>query len=241
MFAGKIIENTLLILLSVLLAASCTTSISIVDDTTEESMPIDSISYIALGDSYTIGQGVEEAERWPNQLSNSLADENIPVKETVIIAKTGWTTKNLLDGIEDSDISYLDSNRMVSLLIGVNNQFQNLPFSKFESEFEILINIAFEMARSQERVFVVSIPDYGVTPFGSGSSERIAMEIDMYNQYIEARCIDLGVPFIDVTQISRDMGDNVGSLAPDNLHPSGLQYRNWVNKILPEVIELLQK
>ena len=137
------------------------------------------INYLALGDSYTIGQGVEEKQRWPNQLSEKLHESNFEVDSLKIIAQPGWTTSNLIEGIEHVEMGTYD---LVSLLIGVNNQYQNQPFTTFETEFNILLNKSLEFAGDTKRVFVVSIPDYGVTPFGSSYSEGIRQEIDLYNE-----------------------------------------------------------
>ena len=202
----------------------------------EAPQPTITVKYLALGDSYTIGQGVEENERWPNQLSAQLESNGIDVQRTQIIAQTGWKTSDLLNGIADSTLNDYD---LISLLIGVNNQFWSQPFDIFQTEFDSLVNIAIE-AVGKERIFIVSIPDYGVTPFGSSNSENIANDIDMYNGYISGRCAEEGFPFINVTEISRQLGDSDGALAADNLHPSGYQYSLWVNEMLPSVLDLIR-
>ena len=202
----------------------------------EAPKPAITVKYLALGDSYTIGQGVEENERWPNQLSAQLESNGIDVQKTQIIAQTGWKTSDLLNGIADSTLNDYD---LISLLIGVNNQFWSQPFDVFQTEFDSLVNIAIE-AVGKERIFIVSIPDYGVTPFGSSNSENIANDIDMYNGYISERCAEEGFPFINVTDISRQLGDSDGALAADNLHPSGYQYSLWVNEMLPSVLDLIR-
>ena len=202
----------------------------------EAPQPTITVKYLALGDSYTIGQGVEENERWPNQLSTQLESNGIEVQKTQIIAQTGWKTSDLLNGIADSTLNDYD---LISLLIGVNNQFWSQPFDVFQTEFDSLVNIAIE-AVGIERIFIVSIPDYGVTPFGSSNSENIANDIDMYNGYISERCAEEGFPFINVTEISRQLGDSNGALAADNLHPSGYQYSLWVNQMLPSVLDLIR-
>jgi len=201
----------------------------------EAPQPTITVKYLALGDSYTIGQGVEENERWPNQLSAQLESNDIDVQKTQIIAQTGWKTSDLLNGIADSTLNDYD---LISLLIGVNNQFWSQPFDIFQTEFDSLVNIAIE-AVGKDRIFIVSIPDYGVTPFGSSNSENIANDIDMYNGYISERCAEEGFPFINVTEISRQIGDSDGALAADNLHPSGYQYSLWVNEMLPSVLDLI--
>ena len=202
----------------------------------EAPQPTITVKYLALGDSYTIGQGVEENERWPNQLSAQLESNGIDVLKTQIIAQTGWKTSDLLNGIADSTLNDYD---LISLLIGVNNQFWSQPFDIFQTEFDSLVNIAIE-AVGKDRIFIVSIPDYGVTPFGSSNSENIANDIDMYNGYISERCAEEGFPFINVTEISRQIGDSDGALAADNLHPSGYQYSLWVNEMLPSVLDLIR-
>ena len=202
----------------------------------EAPKPTITAKYLALGDSYTIGQGVEENERWPNQLSAQLESNGIDVQKTQIIAQTGWKTSDLLNGIADSTLNDYD---LISLLIGVNNQFWSQPFDIFQTEFDSLVNIAIESV-GKGRIFIVSIPDYGVTPFGSSNSENIANDIDMYNGYISERCAEEGFPFINVTEISRQLGDSDGALASDNLHPSGYQYSLWVNEMLPSVLDLIR-
>lgn len=198
----------------------------------------DTIDFLALGDSYTIGQSVDPGDRWPNQLVVALKDNSYMVRDFKIIAQTGWTTSNLLTAIDAAELGQYN---LVSLLIGVNNQYQRKPFDLFESEFEILLNKAIDLAGGKDNVFVVSIPDYGVTPFGSSNSSTIAMELDEYNSFMEERCTELEIPFIDITSISRMMGSNEGALAPDNLHPSGEQYTRWTEVIYPAVVNLLSQ
>jgi len=195
------------------------------------------LKYLALGDSYTIGEGVAEELRWPNQLAKKLEGVTIEIKKVEIIAKTGWTTRDLLNGIEARAPEKHD---LVSLLIGVNNQYQKRPFEQFENEFSMLLNQAIDLVGDKDNVFVVSIPDYGVTPFGSGDPEGIGKEIDKYNGYIAATCESMGIPFIDITGISRELGANEGALVADRLHPSGTQYTRWTEAILPVVINLLR-
>ena len=205
--------------------------------TTNQSLN-NTIKYLALGDSYTIGEGVGESERWPNQLTEQLKTLEYEIDTVRIIARTGWTTNNLLRAIDFAEINNFN---LVSLLIGVNNQYQNRPFSSFQLELDALLNKSIEIADDANRVFVVSIPDYGVTPFGESNSEKIKQEIDKYNEYIADQCESKNIPFINITEISRELGDSEGALAPDNLHPSGDQYKKWVNEILPVVIELLNR
>lgn len=200
----------------------------------------EAIKYLALGDSYTIGQGVEESERWPVQLAEKLEQNDITVENLDIIAQTGWKTSDLINAVETNDPE--DFN-LVSLLIGVNNQFNSQNFDVFISEFNVLIQKARIIAEGYENMFVVSIPDYGVTPFGNswGDPVQIGSELDMYNNYMSQRCGELGIPFINITEISRTLGDSDGALASDNLHPSGEQYSLWVDEILPVVLEVVSE
>lgn len=204
--------------------------------TTEASYVDEPISYLALGDSYTICHGVEEPQRWPNQLSDRLKEKNFVIAKTDIIAKTGWKTSDLLGAMEGKN---LDSYNLVSLLIGVNNQYRSQPFDLFESEFNLLLSKSIKIAGGSERVFVLSIPDYGVTPFGANAREGIARDINKYNDYIRNRCKDQDVQFVDITDISRQLGDRPGALVSDNLHPSGSQYTKWVERALPVVTDIL--
>ena len=189
------------------------------------------IQYLALGDSYTIGQGVDTLDRWPNQLSSKLEQDGYTIEKTDIIAQTGWKTSDLLNAIEDSS---LENYNLMSLLIGVNNQFSGIPFEIYANEFDELINQMIDAVGSN-RIFVVSIPDYGVTPFGSNNSETIAQELDDYNEYARSRCQALNIPYINITEISRNLGASEGALASDNLHPSGTQYALWVDEMIPTV------
>jgi lysophospholipase L1-like esterase len=230
----KIIKNVLqnIILYSLLIFGvfSC-------HNKAEKESELAPIKYLALGDSYTIGQGIALAESWPMQLGGKLIENSFSVDKNDIIAQTGWETTDLLNALADSS---LEDYNLVSLLIGVNNQFSNRPFETYTSEFDLLLDQATGLAGS-DRVFVVSIPDYGVTPFGSNNSENIAFELDEYNAYAAAKCQALNIPFINITEISRQLGDSNGALASDNLHPSGTQYSKWVEEMLPIVLNLLEE
>jgi len=195
------------------------------------------LTYLALGDSYTIGEGVGIDDRWPNQLSNELSNSKVQIVDTKIIARTGWTTRNLLDALNEQKPSKHD---LVSLLIGVNNQYQGLSFSTFEEEFILLLDSAITLSRKgKKRVFVVSIPDYGLTPFVKENKETIAAELDRYNAYMQSECEKQGIPFIDITSVSRSLGSLPDAIAKDGLHPSGYQYMQWVNEIFPVVERML--
>lgn len=200
-----------------------------------------SLRFLALGDSYTIGESVSESERWPVQLADSLSSKDIVVQETNIIATTGWTTDELLAGINEAspDSSY----NLVSLLIGVNNQYRGYEISKYREEFELLLNKAITFAGGNaQRVFVVSIPNYGVTPFGKQRGEdRIRQELLEYDAIADSIAASYGIPFVNITPISEEAKEDETLVADDNLHPSGKQYTLWVEEILPVVLQLLEQ
>jgi lysophospholipase L1-like esterase len=192
------------------------------------------IKYLALGDSYTIGQGVSEAERYPIQLVDSLKKTQIEVSEVKIIARTGWRTDQLQQAIYE-DVN-LTSFNLVSLLIGVNNQYQGRDTTTYRQEFKALLQRALELAGNQKkRVFVLSIPDYGVTPFGQWNEAKISREIDIFNRINREVTHQAGITYFDITPISRLAKTQPELLATDRLHPSGKMYREWVKLIFAEV------
>ncbi|RMG61667.1 MAG: SGNH/GDSL hydrolase family protein [Bacteroidetes bacterium] len=199
----------------------------------------DTLTYLALGDSYTIGQSVPVEERWPVQLADSLRAAGFAVADPLIIARTGWSTAQLLDSLDRAALT--DTFSLVSLLIGVNNQFRSQPESLYVDEFAVLLQRAIARAGGREdRVFVLSIPDYGVTPFGQiFDPEEIAEELDRYNAIADSICQERNVVFFDITPISREAADQPELIADDNLHPSGLMYTRWVTLIRPGVVDLL--
>ncbi len=199
------------------------------------------LTYLALGDSYTIGESVLEEGRWPVQLTESLKQAGISFKHVQIIAKTGWTTDELADAIDTSGVTSPYS--LVSLLIGVNNQYRGRPVENFRQEFAQLLDKAIKFAGNDPgRVFVVSIPDWGVSPFAAGRDrEKIAMEIDSFNNVKKEVCEKKGILFIDITGISRNTESGADMFAPDGLHPSAEQYKLWVEKISPPVKNLFGK
>jgi acyl-CoA thioesterase I len=192
------------------------------------------LNYLALGDSYTIGESVSGEQRWPIQLAAKLSDSN-RYFETTIVAKTGWRTDDLMLGIRQRNLP--KEFDLVSLLIGVNNQFQNKSFEQYDQEFPKLLATAVEYARGDtSNVFVVSIPDYYYTQFGqTHGSHIISDELNAYNAYAESTCLKWGIPFINITQISREGLENPALVAEDGLHPSGEQYRLWVDLIQAEL------
>jgi len=198
-----------------------------------------SLNYIALGDSYTIGESVAESQRYPVLLVEGLRDEGYIINDPVIIARTGWTTDELAAGIEAANIA--GTYDLVSLLIGVNNQYRGRDLSNYRDEFRALLQQAVDFAGGRsENVFVLSIPDWGVTPFAaSRDRERIANEIDQYNAVNREETQKRGILYVDVTPISRKAIEDPSLIAEDGLHPSGKMYAAWVDLALPGVVEIL--
>lgn len=190
--------------------------------------------YLALGDSYTIGESVAEAERWPNQLVAKVsAGKETTFEPVEIIATTGWTTDELKSGI--AEVSPKENTYdFVSLLIGVNNQYRGYPIADFEREFEELLNQAIAYAKKKENVFVVSIPDYGVTPFAASKDpEKIGKEVKAYNDLSKRIAGKYGIAFFDIYPISKKALNDNSYVAGDKLHPSGKMYAEWADLIMP--------
>jgi lysophospholipase L1-like esterase len=199
------------------------------------------INYLALGDSYTIGQSVCETCRFPAQLQRSLQSTNSNNSFSLkIIAQTGWTTSNLTSAIDNQSLA--SNYDLVTLLIGVNNQYQRTSFSVYEKEFPELVNRSISLAQGDKtNLIVVSIPDYAYTPFGqsSGNSSTISTEIDNYNAYAKRYCEANGILFINITDITRKGLTNTSLVAQDGLHPSEIAYRLFVERIAPKAAALL--
>ncbi|WP_179004421.1 SGNH/GDSL hydrolase family protein [Winogradskyella forsetii] len=208
------------------------------DITVEEDAITDPITYniLALGDSYTIGESVCNTCRFPEQLKDSLISK-FSEEDTFnlkVIAQTGWTTTNLINAIENESLT--NDYDLVTLLIGVNNQYQGKPFSLYETEFPILVSKAIQLAKNDKaNVIVVSIPDYAFTPFGqnSGNPETTSSEIDMYNEFAENYCNQENITFVNITDITRQGLINTDLVASDGLHPSKLAYTKFVERLLP--------
>ncbi|GHN01888.1 lysophospholipase [Cytophagales bacterium WSM2-2] len=192
------------------------------------------LKYVALGDSYTIGESVSEKERWPNQLAEALSKNGVQIERPTIIATTGWRTDNLANAMAIAKLK--NEYDLVSLLIGVNNQYQGKPIEQYTSDFRKLLDRAIELAKGvKENVFIVSIPDYGFTPFGANNRQKISAEIDQFNDVAKKICSDNGIKYIYITDISREGLNDPALVAADGLHPSGKMYAAWVKRITESV------
>jgi lysophospholipase L1-like esterase len=208
-------------------------------DESEISDSPDNLSYLALGDSYTIGESIAEDLRWPVQLVNQLRNKGLEINAPRIISKTGWTTDNLLNAIDAN----LGNERydLVSVLIGVNNQYQNKSIIDYEADLKTIFTEAIQASKTgKEGVFVVSIPDYGATPFGASNAEEIGKEIAEYNSVLKKVADQFYLSFYNITPISKMAKSDRSLVANDGLHPSGKMYILWVDLFLDEVFEKLQ-
>ena len=196
------------------------------------------VRYLALGDSYTIGESVAEEERWPNQLV-ALVNSSKEIDVT-IIARTGWTTSELWQGIQAANPQ--GTYDMVSLLIGVNNQYRGYDINEYREEFRFLLEKSIEYAGGNpEHVIVLSIPDWGVTPFAWGrDTTQIAADIDAYNAINLEESQKAGVHYVDVTPVSREAVNDPTLIAADGLHPSGKMYAEWAKLALSVAVEILE-
>lgn len=215
----------------VLFLFSCNATSTI---TEEEKFTKTTINILSLGDSYTIGQNVCESCKFPQQLKDSLQSRNRDLNFNLqIIARTGWNTRNLIDAIETSNLA--SNYNVVTLLIGVNNQFQRIPFSTFENEFSVLVKKAIKPVNSdKDKLIILSIPDYAYTPFGR-ESENISNDIETYNIYIKNFCRKNDITFLNITDITKMGLTNPSLVANDGLHPSKEAYTKFVERLLPLV------
>lgn len=205
-----------------------------------DAMDTGKITYLALGDSYTNGEAVSPTERFPVQLANMLQKENVHVQSPDIVAVTGWTTANLLNALQSEHLKH--NYTFVTLLIGVNNQYQGRSLDEYKEQFFRLLDSAVHFAGDKKgKVFVLSIPDYSVTPFASGSDQKkIAMEIDEFNAANKIISENSGVQYLDITGISREAKNDPGLIAPDGLHPSSEQYLKWDELLMPLVLKAIK-
>ncbi|RYG49748.1 MAG: SGNH/GDSL hydrolase family protein [Chitinophagaceae bacterium] len=195
-------------------------------------------TYLALGDSYTIGEQVPLHESFPYQLVQMLREEGIKIHAPEIVAKTGWTSNELIDQIIHTKL--LEHYDLVTLLIGVNNQYRKRPVEDFIPELELLLTKAVRFAGGNpSHVIMLSIPDWGVTPFAKDKdAKEIAKEIDEYNKACATAAEKAGVHFIDITTSQRKNGAQVDFLAGDGLHPSGREYKKWAEAVKKKALEI---
>jgi lysophospholipase L1-like esterase len=194
---------------------------------------------LALGDSYTIGEAVDEGERWPVRLVALLRARGISIADPVIVAKTGWTTDELSAGIDGAtlDATY----DVVTLLIGVNDQYRGRSALEYREQFGALFDRAVALAGDRvNHVVVLSIPDWGVTPFAAGRDRRaIAAEIDAFNAINRQESVGRGAQYVDVTPVSRMAAADSSLIAHDGLHPSGAMYGRWADLAAPALSKVL--
>lgn len=195
--------------------------------------------FLALGDSYTIGEAVAPAERWPVQLAARLRERGQPIADPQIIARTGWTTDELDAAIDAAEPQ--GPYQLVALLIGVNNQYRGRPAGEYRGQFRALLARAIGFAGGRpEHVLVLAIPDWGVTPFAEGRDRaRIAAELDAFNAINRAEADQAGARYVDTTAVSRMAAGDATLTAGDGLHPSGRLYAAWAELALPEAIAAL--
>ncbi len=202
--------------------------------------PKPAYTYLALGDSYTIGQNVSVEDRFPHQTVARIKQLGIIVSTPEYIATTGWTTGNLLSAIASANKS--KNYDLVSLLIGVNNQYQGRDTAEYRRQFtQCLEQAILHAANRKDRVFVLSIPDYGVTPFGSMfDRQKIAKEIDAFNNINVFVATQFGVSYINITPGSREAINDPTLVANDGLHPSGKEYRKWAELLANSMVSKLR-
>jgi lysophospholipase L1-like esterase len=198
------------------------------------------VSFLALGDSYTIGEGEQASHRWPVQLVALARQQGLHLAEPDIIARTGWTTAELQDAIKAANNH--QTYGLVSLLIGVNNQYRGQSVALYRTEFRALLATAIGFAGGQPRhVVVLSIPDWGVTPFAHDRNQaQIAQEIDQFNLVAHEECQHADVAFVDITPLTRAAAGHPNQFASDGLHYTGVQMQQWAALALPVVQQQLR-
>jgi lysophospholipase L1-like esterase len=227
----------ILLLLTACSKATPTTTSDPISIPTQKAAEMPMFRYLALGDSYTIGENVGEKDRWPNQLTKLLEGEAIQTDVT-IIARTGWTVDELWQGIQAN--SPEGTYDLVTLLIGVNDQYRGYPVDGYREDFRFMLGKAIEYAGGDsKRVAVLSIPDWGFTPFaGDRDTEPISLQIDEFNAVNREETESAGTHYVDITIISRMGLDDFNLIASDRLHPSGKMYALWAEKTLPVALEI---
>ncbi len=196
-------------------------------------------TWLVLGDSYSIGQGVNEAERFPAQTVNLLLQQGLAFQQPAYIATTGWTTGNLQNAINSVNPN---PHNIVSLLIGVNDQYTSRDTTGYRQRFTQLLTKSIELAKGKKQnVFVLSIPDYSVTPFAASyDTARIRLELDWFNAINRNVTEAYGCPYLDITASTREARYNRSLLAGDGLHPSGILYKQWAERLAPLIVHTLK-
>ena len=199
--------------------------------------PFKQVRILALGDSYTIGQSVDFEDRWPIQLGRRLREEGIEADDPEIIARTGWTTRDLSLAIDRA--APVGPYELVTLMIGVNNHFQGWDIDEYRDGFRVLLRRAVALAGNDPtKVVVLSIPDWSVTPFAQARNQtRLSAELDLFSTVNKEEADEAGTRFIDVAPISREAAADLNLLANDGLHPSGRMYAAWIDRMLPEAVQ----
>lgn len=231
----------LLILSAVLAACASPRAVAPIAMPTPPAPTAPAVSYLALGDSYTIGEGASPADRWPVQLAALARPQGLPLAEPDIIARTGWTTAELQAAIAASGNHRRDYG-LVSLLIGVNNQYRGQSVALYRTEFRQLLATSVGYAGGKAgHVVVLSIPDWGQTPFAQGRDQaQITREIDQFNAAAQQECQAAGIAFVNITDLTRSAAGNASQFTTDGLHYTGAQMRQWASRALPVVQGLLQ-
>jgi lysophospholipase L1-like esterase len=208
-----------------------------------EAQSYKNLRYLALGDSYTIGEGVAEEDRYPNILARNLRSKGLNLDDPHIIARTGWTTGELKSAIDQQMPE--GTFDLVTLLIGVNNQYRGRSVDEYRRELKVLLDMALRFAGDRkEGLIVISIPDWGVTPFATNRNtdvKKVRAEIDLFNQVKKDLCYEMGLSYIDITKDYRKIGGKAPYVASDGLHPSADVYKRWVKKIEPKALSQIQK
>ena len=187
-------------------------------------------SFLALGDSYTIGEGVNGDQRWPNQFVDIAYFNGVEIDQPIIISETGWKTYDLLNAIKQTN--FTKKYDYISLLIGVNNQFNSRPIDEFEEDLEKLMDEMKRLKKNDGSITIISIPDWGSSPYGIGyDRNQISNEINLFNNSLKNFANIYGLKYVDVTEISRRAINEPNLIAGDNLHPSGVMYLEWAKKI----------
>jgi len=204
-----------------------------------QATPAAEVRLLALGDSYTIGEGVAAEDRWPMQLAALLRTHGLHVAGPKIIARTGWTTDELAAALANTDVE--EQYDLVTVQIGVNNQYRGRSADEYREQFRALLARAIGFAGGRaSHVIVVSIPDWGQTPFGARRNrQRVGLDIDAFNAVNRDETVRAGARYVDITTISRRAADEANLVVADRLHPSARMYAEWVRAIAPTVIAAL--